>query len=64
MPIVVRSYKQVSREYFIKLLENKEICFEDCKCCHYEKCLTLRSRIIVHVRLFIFGKIPPLYFPY
>ena len=25
---------------------------------------TLRSRIIVHVRLFIFGKISPLYFPY
>ena len=38
MSINIRNYKQVTREYLLKILEKKKPCTEECKCC-YEKFL-------------------------
>ena len=39
MSINRRNYKQVTRQYLLKLVENKKICSKECKCCDYEKIL-------------------------
>ena len=39
MSINIKNYRQKTRKYLLKLLESKEICTKECKCCNYEKVL-------------------------